>query len=118
MSRHSQITHVNQSNQSPTAYIEGSEVESPTISVPLLLHQDRRRGVDELGSGWQSSTLHTQQVKNYPTTAVYSIEEIHNWVNVANNQIQTLHKEKMELIQDFKSAYSMNERAKEIIQQL
>ena len=74
--------------------------------------------MDQVGSGWQSSTSHTQQVKNYPTTAVYSIEEIHNWVNVANNQIQTLHKEKMELIQDFKSAYSMNERAKEIIQQL
>ena len=53
-------------------------------------------------------------MKNYPTTAVYSIEEIHNWVNVANNQIQTLHKEEMELIRD----YSMNERVKEIINNL
>ena len=56
MSRHSQITHVNQSNQPPTTYIEGSEVESATISVPL--HQDRRRGVDQVGSGSQSSTSH------------------------------------------------------------
>ena len=51
--------------------------------------------MDQVGSGWQSSTSPTQQVKNYPTTAVYSIEEIHNWVNVANNQIQTLNIEKM-----------------------